>query len=149
MAISTTMTQAFKVDLLDGSFSGFTAESPNDTFKLALYTSSATLDATTTVYSGTNEAAGTGSPEVYVAGGQFVVRASAPTWTTDAAWVDFEDVVWSTITITANGALFYDTVNSNAAISTHAFGSDKSASGGDFTVQMPTGDNNTALIRIA
>lgn len=149
MAISTTFTTAFKVDLLDGTFTGVTAESPNNTFKLALYTSSATLDATYTAYSATNEATDTHSPIGYAPGGSYLVVAQVPTSTSTTAWLDFADLVFSTVTLTANGCLIYDTVNSNAAMTTHAFGSDKSASSGDFTVVMPTADSSNAIIRIA
>lgn len=149
MAISTTFTTAFKVDLLDGTFSGVVAESPNNTYKLAMFTSSATLDATTTAYAATNEVTDTSSPQGYTAGGKFLVVAQVPTSTSTTAWLDFEDLVFSSVTLTANGCLIYDTVNSNAAMTTHAFGSDKSASAGDFTVVFPTGDSTNAIIRIA
>ena len=145
MAISTAMCTSFKVDLLDGTFSGFASESPNNTFKLALFTSSATLDATTTAYAATNEAAGSG----YTAGGAFLVLAAVPTSSGTTAYVDFADLVFSTVTITANGCLIYDTVNSNAAISTHAFGTDKTATAGDFTIVFPTADASNAILRLA
>jgi len=140
------MCTSFKVDLLDGTFSGFVSESPNNTHKLALYTSSATLDATTTAYSGTNEVAATGG---YTTGGEYLVLAQVPTSTSTTAWLDFDDLVWASSTITANGCLIYDTGNSNASITTHAFGADKSSSSGDFTVVFPTGDSSTGIIRIA
>ena len=142
----TFMATSFKVDLLDGSFSGFTAESPNNTHKLALFTSSATLDATTTAYSNTNECAGTGG---YTQGGEFLVLAQAPTSTSTTAWLDFADLVWASSTITARGCMIYDTGNSNATISIHDFSADKSSSSGDFTVVFPVGDSSTGIIRIA
>ena len=151
MAISTKFCTSFKVDLLDGTFSGVAAESPNNTFKLALATSSATLDAGTTNYSNLspNEATDTHSPLGYVAGGSYLVVAQVPTSTSTTAWLDFADLVFSTVTLTANGCLIYDTGNSNASMTTHAFGADKSASSGDFTVVMPTADSSNAIIRIA
>jgi hypothetical protein len=145
MAISTAMATSFKVDLLDGTFGGFVVESPMNNIKIALFTSAATLDATTTAYSSTNEVAnGNG----YTTGGQFLVVV-APTSSSTTAFVDFADVVWTSSTITANGCLIYDATNSNAAISSHAFGSDKSSSSGDFTVVFPTADASNAIIRIA
>lgn len=149
MAIVTAMTRAFKVDMLDGSFSGFSVESPSSVFRLALYVTAATMGETTTAYTGTDEVSAPTSPlNGYTTGGQAVGVATLPVWGTGVAYVDFDDVIWPSSSITAGGALFYDSGNSNAAISTHTFGSDKQSSGGDFTVQMPAPDT-TALIRIA
>ena len=145
MAISTAMCTNFKVDLLDGTFSGFAAGQSGNTHKLALFTSAATLDASTTAYAATNEASGSG----YTAGGAFLAIAQVPTSSGTTAYLDFTDLVFSTVTITANGCLIYDTVNSNAAISTHAFGSDKTATAGDFTIVFPTADASNAILRLA
>jgi hypothetical protein len=142
MAITTAMATSFKSDILVGTHN-FTA-STGDTFKLALYTSSATLGASTTAYSSTNEASGTG----YTAGGATMTSVT-PTTSGTTALCDFGDVVFSTATITANGCVIYNSSKSNKACSVHAFGADKSSSAGDFTVVMPTADASNAIIRIA
>jgi len=150
MAISQAMCTSFKVELLSGGHNFNTtnvARSSNtaDTFKIALYTSSATLDATTTAYSATNEASGTG----YVAGGNTLTIAQVPTSTSTTAWLDFGDSTWSSSTITANGALIYNSTNSNTAVAVLAFGGDKTSTNGDFTIIFPTADSSNAIIRIA
>ena len=150
MAISQAMCTSFKVELLSGGHNFNTtnvARSANtaDTFKIALYTSSATLDATTTAYSATNEASGTG----YVAGGNTLTIAQVPTSTSTTAWLDFGDSTWSSSTITANGALIYNSTNSNTAVAVLAFGGDKTSTNGDFTIIFPTADSSNAIIRIA
>lgn len=115
-----------------------------NTFKIALYTSSATLGASTTAYSTSNEVTGTG----YTAGGNTLVSVS-PTTSGTTAYVDFADTTWSSATITANGALIYNANSSNAAVITLAFGSDKSSSNGDFVIVFPTANATDAIIRIA
>jgi hypothetical protein len=115
-----------------------------NTFKIALYTSSATLGASTTVYSTSNEVTGTG----YSAGGNTLTSVS-PTTSGTTAYVDFADTTWSSSTITANGALIYNANSSNAAVVTLAFGSDKSSSNGDFVIVFPTANATDAIIRIA
>ena len=115
-----------------------------NTFKIALYTSSATLGASTTAYSATNEITGTG----YTAGGETLTSVS-PTTSGTTAYVDFADVTWANSTITANGALIYNANSSNAAVITLAFGSDKSSSNGDFVIVFPTANATDAIIRIA
>jgi len=150
MAISQAMCTSFKVELLSGGHNFNTtnvARSSNtaDTFKIALYTSSATLDATTTAYSATNEASGTG----YSAGGNTLTIAQVPTSTSTTAWLDFGDSTWSSSTITANGALIYNSTNSNTAVAVLAFGGDKTSTNGDFTIIFPTADSSNAIIRIA
>ena len=110
-----------------------------------MYTSSATLDATTTAYSATNEASGTG----YSAGGNTLTIAQVPTFTSTTAWLDFGDSTWSSSTITANGALIYNSTNSNTAVAVLAFGGDKTSTNGDFTIIFPTADSSNAIIRIA
>jgi len=109
-----------------------------------LYTSSATLDATTTAYSVTNEVSGTG----YVAGGESLT-VTGPTSSGTTAYLDFTDTTWSTATITARGALIYNSTQSNKAVAVLDFGSDKSSSAGDFTIIWPTYDSSNAIIRIA
>jgi hypothetical protein len=148
MAISQAMCTSFKVELLDGIHAFGTtvvrAGTTDDTFKIALYTSSATLDATTTAYSVTNEVSGTG----YSAGGN-TLTAVAPTSSGTTAYTDFNDTTWSTATITANGALIYNSTQSDKAVAVLAFGGDKTSTAGDFTIQFPTADASNAIIRIA
>lgn len=142
MAISTAMCTSFKVELLTGTHD-FT-NSTGDGFKIALYTSSATLDATTTAYSATNEISGTG----YTATGLALTNVT-PTSSGTTAFTDFADAQWTSSSFTANGALIYNDDKSDAAVSTHAFGADKTVSSGTFTVQFPTADSSNAIIRIA
>ena len=149
MAISQAMATSFKVDLLNGIHAfgtTVTRGSTNaDTFKIALYTSSATLDATTTAYSATNEVSGTG----YSAGGNTLTVSQVPTSTSTTAWLDFADTTWVSSTITANGALIYNSTNSDKAVAVLAFGGDKTSTNGDFTIVFPTADSSNAIIRIA
>lgn len=149
MAISQAMATSFKVELLNGIHAFGTTvtrgSTTADTFKIALYTSSATLDATTTTYSVTNEVAGTG----YSAGGNTLSVSQTPTSTSTTAWLDFADTTWSASTITANGALVYNSTQSDKAVAVLAFGGDKTSTNGDFTVIFPTADSSNAIIRIA
>jgi voltage-gated potassium channel Kch len=139
MAITQAMCSSFKQDLLKAD-----QDFDVDTFKIALYTSTATLDAATTVYSATNEVSGTG----YTAGGN-TLAGTTVTLTGTTAYVDFSDTTWSTATITARGALIYNSSKSNKAVAVLDFGSDKSSTAGNFTIQFPTNDASNALIRIA
>lgn len=142
MAISTSMTTSFKSELMSGLHD---FDNPGgNTFKIALYTSSATLGASTTAYSATNEVTGTG----YTAGGETLTSVS-PTTSGTTAYVDFADVTWADSTITANGALIYNANSSNASVVTLAFGSDKSSSNGSFVIVFPTANATSAIIRIA
>ena len=143
MAISTAFCTSFKQQLMQGQHN-FTLTTGN-TFKIALYTSSATLGATTTAYSATNEVATGGN---YSAGGNTLTNVT-PTTSSTTAYTDFADSTWSASTITANGALIYNANASNAACVTLAFGSDKSSSNGDFTIVFPLADASNAIIRIA
>lgn len=149
MAITQAMATSFKVDLLNGVHAfgtTVTRGSTNaDTFKIALYTSSATLDSTTTAYSATNEVSGTG----YSAGGNTLTVSQVPTSTSTTAWLDFADTTWASSTITANGALIYNSTNSDKAVAVLAFGGDKTSTNGDFTIVFPTADSSNAIIRIA
>ena len=149
MAITQAMTTSFKVEILDGIHAFGTtvvrAATTADTFKIALYTSSATLGATTTAYSATNEVSGTG----YTAGGNTLTISTAPTSSGTTAFLDFDDTTWSTATITANGALIYNSTQSNKAVAVLAFGGDKTSTSGNFTIQFPTADASNAIIRIA
>lgn len=148
MAISQAMTTSFKVEMLNGIHAFGTsvvrAATTPDTFKIALYTSSASLDATTTAYSATNEVSGTG----YTAGGNTLTTV-APTSSGTTAFLDFNDTTWSTATITANGALIYNSTQSDKAVAVLAFGGDKTSTAGDFTVIFPTADASNAILRIA
>jgi hypothetical protein len=144
MAITQAMCTSFKVGILGGDFdfSSGTAQ----VFKIALYTSSATLDATTTAYSVTNEVAGTG----YSAGGNTLTISTNPTSSGTTAFLDFADTTWSAATITARGALIYlANGGTNPAAAVLDFGSDKTSTAGDFTIQFPTADASNAIIRIA
>ena len=141
--ISTSMCTSFKSELMSGLHD---FDNPGgNTFKIALYTSSATLGAATTAYSATNEVA---SGNGYTTGGETLVSVS-PTTSGTTAYVDFADVTWSASTITANGALIYNSNSSNAAVVTLAFGSDKSSSNGDFKIIFPTANSTDAIIRIS
>ena len=128
-----------KVGFLTGTYVPLT-----DTMKIALYTNSATLDASTTAYTTSGEVVGAG----YTAGGN-TLTGNAISFSGTTAWLTFNDSSWATATITARGALIYDSTRSNAAIAVLDFGSDKTSTAGSFTVQMPTATASTALIRIA
>lgn len=150
MAITNAMCTSFKVEILTAYHNFGTtvtrAGTGADTFKIALYTSSATLGASTTAYSSTNEVASGGG---YTTGGNTLSVAQVPTSTSTTAWLDFSDSTWSTATITANGALIYNSTQSNRAVAALAFGGDKTSTAGDFTVVFPTADSTNAIIRIA
>lgn len=139
MAITQAMCSSFKQELLDAVH-----DLNTDTIKIALFTSSATLGASTTAYSTSDEVVGTG----YTAGGNTL---SSPSISLDGttAIVDFADTTWSAATITARGALIYNSSKSNKAIAVLDFGSDKSSTNGDFTVVMPAANASNAIIRIA
>ena len=152
MAISQAMCTSFKVEILDALHNFGTtvtrAGTGADTFKIALYTSSASLGAGTTAYSATNEVAnGNG----YTTGGNTLVISQVPTdgGSGTTAFLSFSDTTWSNATITANGALIYNSTQSNRAVAVLAFGGDKSSTAGNFTVQFPTANNTSAIIRIA
>ena len=147
MTISQAMCTSFKKELLEGKHN-FLA-SGGDTFKLALFTSSATLGATTTDFATTNEVSGTG----YSSGGSALTNVN-PTTSSTTAFTDFDDLTFSTATITANGALIYNTTTGSGtgttdAVCVLAFGGDKTSTAGDFTIQFPTFDASNAIIRIA
>jgi hypothetical protein len=142
MAISQAMCTSFKVELLTATHN-FTA-STGDVFKIALYTSSASLDATTTAYTTSNEVVGTG----YTAGGNTLTNVT-PTSSGTTALTDFADTTWSTATITARGAMIYNSSKSNKAVCILDFGSDKTSTAGNFTIVFPVPDASNAIIRIA
>lgn len=150
MAISQAMATSFKVEILDGIHAFGTTvvrgATTADTFKIALYTSSASLDATTTAYTTSNEVPSTGN---YSAGGNTLSVSQVPTSTGTTAFLDFADTTWSSATITANGALIYNSTQANKAVAVLAFGGDKTSTNGDFTIVFPTPDATNAIIRIA
>lgn len=139
MAITQAICKSFKQELLGG-----THDLDTDTLKVALYTSSATLDNTTTAYSSTNEISGTG----YSAGGATLAGAAIALSGTTAT-LDFTDTAWSSATFTARGALIYNSSKSNKAIAVIDFGGDVGVSGGTFTIVWPTADASNAIIRLA
>jgi len=139
MAITAAVCNSYKQEILQGTHASA------DTYMIALYTSTATLDATTTAYTATNEVSGTG----YTAGGNalsgFTVSGSGST-----AWLDFTtDPTWPTATITARGALIYNSSKTNKAVAVLNFGSDVTSTASTFTVTFPTADAANALLRIS
>ena len=142
MAISQALATSFKQQLMTGTHN-FTNSSGN-TFKIALYTSSATLGASTTAYTASNEVSGTG----YTATGGTLVNVT-PTSSGTTAYTDFSDFTWYTSTITARGAMIYNSTNGNSAVAILDFTTDRSSSAGDFTIVFPTPDASNAIIRIA
>tara|TARA_R100000234_G_scaffold116493_1_gene93648 strand:- start:392 stop:826 length:435 start_codon:yes stop_codon:yes gene_type:complete len=144
MAITQAMCNSFKQELLEGVHNF--KLSGGDTFKLALFTSSASLDSTTTAYSTSNEVGDSGS---YSAGGGSLTRIDPSLKSTSTATTDFDNISFTSATITARGALIYNSSDSNKAVCVLDFGSDKSSSSGTFQVVFPTNDASNAIIRIA
>ena len=146
MAITSAICNSFKQEILQAEHN-FTASSGN-TFNLALYTSSATLNKSTTAYSSSNEITNT-SGSAYSAKGKALTSVT-PTLSTDTAVCDFSDVSWTSASFTANGCLiFNDSATGDPAVCAIAFGSDKTVTSGTFTIQFPTADADNAIIRIA
>ena len=145
MAITSAICTSFKVELLKGVHN-FTATT-RDTFKIALYDSDATLGAGTTAFSTSEEITNT-SGTAYTSGGATLTSVT-PTSSSTTAICDFADVSFSSASFTANGALIYNSSDSNAAVCAIAFGSDKTATNGTFTIQFPTADATNAIIRLA
>jgi hypothetical protein len=143
MAITQALCTSFKTELLQG-IHDFTA-STGDVFKLALYTSSATLDATTTAYSSSDEVPDSGS---YAAGGGTLTNIT-PTSSGTTAFADFADLSFTSATITARGALIYNSTDGDRAVAVLDFGGDKISTTGTFTIQFPVADASNAIIRIA
>ena len=144
MAITQAMATSFKVEILGGDFDFSSGTA--DTFKIALFTSAATLSAATTAYSTTNEVTGTG----YTAGGNTLTISQVATSTGTTAFLDFADTTWSTATITARGALIYlANGGTNPAVAVLDFGADKTSTAGDFTIVFPAADASNDIIRIA
>jgi len=158
MAITTAMCTSFKTELLqgihnfqNGSGGGTTTTTgTGNTFKIALYTSSATMSASTTAYATTNEVSATGTN--YTAGGNTLTNVT-PSSSGTTALTDFADSTWSSSTITARGALIYNSSttagSANRAVCALDFGADKTSTSGDFTIQFPAADASNAIIRIA
>lgn len=140
MAIVQTACTVFKTNLLKGD-EDFNTGTPY-TYKLALYTADATLDAATTVYTTSNEVVGAG----YTAGGN-TLTVLAPSSTGTVAFISFSPVSWTSASFTSRGALIYNSTT-NAAVAVLDFGSDKTVSNQTFTVTFPTADANNAIIRI-
>lgn len=139
MAITSAVCNSFKQELFGGIH-----DLDTDAIKIALYTSSASLDASTTAYTTSNEVVGAG----YTAGGNTLSGATI-SLDGSVAIVDFSDTTWSSATITARGALIYNSGKSDKAIAVIDFGGDKTSTNGDFTVQFPVAAASTAIIRIS
>ena len=143
MAITQTLTDTFLQDCLDG---GHNLGNGGNTLKIALYTSSASLGATTSAYTTSNEVSGTG----YTAGGETLSsQAVAFDSSNNVAYFDAADPPWTTATITARGAMIYNNSKSNASVAILDFGSDYTSTAGTFTIQLPSAAYNTAIIRIS
>ena len=143
MAITQAMCTSFKKELLEAKHNFL--NSGGSDFKLALYTSSASLDASTTAYTATNEVSGTG----YSATGSSLTRLN-PTSSGTTAFTDFADLSFTSATITARGALIYnEDTTGDTSVCVLDFGSDKTSTAGTFTIQFPTADSSNAIIRIA
>ncbi len=137
------MCTSFKKELLEAKHN-FLASGGNS-FKLALYTNSASFTAATTAYTTSNEVSGTG----YSAGGSALTNIN-PTTSGTTAFTDFSDLTFSSATITARGALIYnDTAAGDPSVVVLDFGADKTSTAGDFTIVFPTADASNAIIRIA
>ena len=150
MAITSAVCSSFKQELLQGMHSF--ESSGGSTFKIALFTSSATLNATTTDYSTSNEITNDAG-SAYSAGGSALTNTGVGL-TSTTAFTDFTDVVWTTASFTANGALIYNTTTDGGSSTTDAvcaiaFGADKTATAGTFTIQFPANDSSNAIIRLA
>ena len=143
MAITQAMCSSFKGEILQ-ALHDFDSSGGN-TFKLALYTSSANLDASTTAYTATGEVSASGS---YTAGGGTLVNTGV-TVSGTTGFTDFSDISFTSATITARGALIYNSTNSDRAVCVLDFGGDKTSTSGTFTIIFPTNDASNAIIRIA
>jgi hypothetical protein len=152
MAISSAICSSFKQELLQGKHDFDANASGGDTFKIALFTSSASLVAATTDYSTSNEISNTAG-SAYSAGGKTLTNTGVGL-TSTTAFTDFSDVSFTSATFTANGAMIYNTQtnggsNTTDAVCIIAFGSDKTATNGTFQIQFPANDSSNAIIRLA
>ena len=150
MAITSAFTNTFKEELLGGyhSFNASGDTPAGSSFKLALFTNSATLGSTTTAYATSNEISGTG----YTAGGKALTNTGVAKSTT-TSYTDFSDISWTSASFTARGCLIYNNssisgLTTNAAVCSIDFGGDKTVSSGTFTIQFPTNDSSDAIIRL-
>ncbi len=145
MAITQAIANSFKKQLLEGD-QNFKS-SGGDKFKIALYTSSATLNSTTTAYSSSNEVSNTGT---YTAGGGALTNGGTSI-ASGVAIVDFQNISFTGVTLTARGALLYNTSSavSNAAVAALDFGGDKTATSGTFTIEFPAFTTSAAILRIS
>ena len=142
MAITQSMATSFKKELLEGKHN-FLASGGNS-FKLALYTSSATMGAATTAFVTTNQASGTN----YTSGGNALTNVN-PSSSGTTAFTDFADLTFGTATITARGCMIYNDTNADRNVAVFDFGGDKTSTAGSFTITFPTADASNAIIRIA
>ncbi len=140
MAITQSLATSFKVQLLQG-----TQNFSSNTFYIALYTSSASLDSTSTVYTTSGEVVGTG----YTAGGQALTVSQTPTSSGTVAYISFANSSWNNATFTARGAMIYNQTNGNSTVCVLDFGSDKTVVNGTFTVTFPAAGPTTAILSIA
>jgi hypothetical protein len=143
MAISQAVANSFKKEILEGIHD---LESGGDTFQLALYTSVATLSSATTSYTTSSEVAASGE---YVAGGGVLQTQQVSLATGGVAIVDFADLSFTGVTLTARGALIYNTTEAKKAVCVLDFGADKTATSGTFTIQFPQFTSSSAILRIA
>ena len=146
MAITSCVVNSFKTEMLKGlhSFDTSGATPAGNVFKIALYTSSATLGTTTTAYSATNEISGSG----YSAGGNTLTNTGVGT-TTTTSFTDFSDTSWTSASFTARGCLIYNSTNANKAVCAINFGANKTVTSGTFTIQFPAQTAGNAIIQIA
>jgi hypothetical protein len=150
MTITSAVCSSFKQELLEGKHSF--ESSGGGSFKIALFTSSADLDATTTDYSTTAEITNTAG-SAYSAGGAALTNTGVGL-TSTTAFTDFSDVSWTSASFTANGCIIYNTTTDGGSSTTDAvcviaFGGDKTVSSGTFTIQFPTNDSSSAILRLA
>jgi len=145
MSIDSAVCNSFKQEILVGTHN-FTASSGN-AFKLAMYTSSASLGAGTTAYATTNEITNA-SGSAYTAGGKTIVSVT-PVLDGTVAVCDFADISFTSASFTANGCLIYNDTQADKAVCVVAFGGDKTVSSGTFTIQFPSAAASTAIVRIA
>ena len=145
MAITQALPNSFKKQLLDGSQDFKLSGSGGDKFKLALYTSAATLGAATTSFTTSGQVPNSGT---YVSGGKALVNSGTSLVST-VAFTDFADLSFTSVTLTARGCLIYNTSFNNSAVAVLNFGADKTATAGTFTIQFPAFTSSAAIIRIS
>ena len=151
MAISSAICDTFKEELMKGGhkFNTSGGTPAGNAFKIPLYDNSATMGSTTTVYSASDEVSGSG----YSAGGNALTNTGVAK-STSTTYTDFSDTSWTSASFTANGCLIYNTTavsgfTTNRAVCVIAFGGDKTVSSGTFTIQFPTNDSSSAIIRLS